>query len=150
MRDADMPRHRNAGANDRLDILGVVFIALAFHHFGISLVHEAPGIFDSLFRRDVEAPIGHVDHAQPIFRSAVDGLRHHHNFVEADRDGALVAEQNHAPCIGDAKDIHAEPVGDDGGAVVIGGELRDRLALLHLGVQRIDGNFFSRRRVCHD
>ena len=136
--------------HDRLDVLGVILVAFALHHFGVGLVHEAAGVLHRLLGRDVEAPVRHVDHAQAELGAAVDRLRHHHDFVEADRDGALVAEQDHAAGVGDAEDVHAEPVGDDRGAIVVGGKLRDRLALLHLRHQRIDGDLFPRRRVGHD
>jgi hypothetical protein len=65
--DADMTLHRNARPHDRFDIFSVIFVTLAFHHFGIGLVHEAAGIGDRLFGRDMETPIGHVDHAQSVF-----------------------------------------------------------------------------------
>jgi hypothetical protein len=61
-----------------------------------------------------------------------------------------MTEQDHASGVGDAKDVDAEPVGDDSGAIVLGSELRDRLALLHFGIQAIDGDFSTRRGVCHD
>ena len=147
--DADVALHRNAGAYDRLDILRVVLVALALHHLGVRLVDEASGILHGLFRRNVEAPIGHVDHPQTVFRSAVDRLGHHHDFVEADAHRALVTKQNHSAGVGDAENVHAQPVGDDRSAVVIGGKLRDRLAPLHFSHQRGDGDFLSRRSISH-
>ena len=142
-RDADVALHRDAGLDDRLDVLGVVLVAFALHHFGIGLVHEAAGVLDRLLLGDVEAPVRHVDHAEPEFRAAVDRLRHDHHFVEADCDGALVSEQDHAAGVGHAQDVHAEAIGDDGGAVVVGRELRDRLAFFHLRHQRVDGHFLT-------
>jgi len=76
--------------------------------------------------------------------------RHHHDFLEADGNGALVTEQDHATGVGDAKNVHAQTVGDDGRAVVIGCKLGDRLAPSHLGLERVDGDLAAFRGVCHE
>ena len=87
-----MALDRNARLHDRFDILGVMPVTFALHYFGVGLVHESAGVGDGLLLGHVEAPIRHVDHAQPVFRAAVDGLRHHHHLVEADGDRALMPE----------------------------------------------------------
>src|SRR5439155_12864004 len=43
-RDADMALHRDAGLDDRLDILGVVPVALAFHHLRAALRDVLGGV----------------------------------------------------------------------------------------------------------
>src|SRR6266849_5859702 len=53
-RDADMALHRDAGLDDRLDVLGVVLVALAFHHLGAALRYVLRGVVHGLLRREVE------------------------------------------------------------------------------------------------
>ena len=140
----------NASADDRLDVRGMVPVAFALHHFCVGFVNEAAGVLDCLLFGHVEAPVRHVHHTQAKFRAAVDRFRHHHDFVEADADCALMTKQDHAAGVGNAEDVHTETIGDHRSAIVIGGELRNRLAFSHLRHQRWDGDFFSRRRVGHD
>ena len=142
-RNADMALHRNTRLDDGLDVFRVVLVALAFHHFRVRFVDEAPGVFDRLFGRDVEAPIGHVDHAQAVLAAPVDGLGHNHDLVEGDGHGALVAEQDHPPGIRHAEDVHAKPVGDHRRAIIVNRHLRDRLSLTHFFLQRADGYLSS-------
>ena len=148
-RDADVPLNRNTGLDDRLDVAGMVLVALALHDLGVGLVHETAGVFDCLVRRDVKAPIGHVDHAQAVLAAAVDRLGHHHDFVEADRDRALVSEQNHPAGVRHAENVHAQAVGHHRGPIVVGRQLRDRLAFPHLLLKRADGYLSSRRCFAH-
>ena len=61
-----------------------------------------------------------------------------------------MTEQDHASGVGDTKDVHAEPITDHSGAIVIGSKLGDRLTLLHFGIQGINSDLPTRRGVCHD
>src|SRR5438094_6146846 len=144
-RDADMALHRDAGLDDRLDILRVVPVALAFHHLGAALRDVLGGVLDRLHRREVEAHVGHVDHAQAVLRAALDRLGHEHHLLERHRGRVLVAEQHHAAGVGDAQDVDADAVRDDRSLVVVDRELHDRLALFHLLHQRRDRDFLARR-----
>src|SRR6266478_1381478 len=142
--DADVALHRDAGLDDRLDVLGVVLITFALHYLGAALRDVLCGVVHGLLRREVEAHVGHVDHAQAVLRAALHRLRHEHHFLERHRGRALVAEQHHAAGVRHAQDVDADAVGDDRGLVVVHRELDDGLAFLHLFHQHGNRHLLAR------
>ena len=78
----DMALHRDARLHDGFDELGVVLIAFAFHDFGAGLRDVLGGVVDRLLRRQVKTHVRHVHHAQPVLRTALDGLRHEQHFLK--------------------------------------------------------------------
>ena len=147
-RDADVSLYRNAGLDDRFDVFRVMLVAFTFHHLGAGLRDILGRVVHCLHRRQMKAHVRHVDHAQTIFRSALDRLRHEHHFLERNRRGVLVTEQHHPAGVGHAQDIDADAIGDDRCFIVVDGELDDRLAFFHLVDERGNRNFLARGLRC--
>ena len=66
-RDPDMTLDRDTGVDDGFDVGGVVAVAFTLHHFGIGLMNETASVFNRLLLGDMEAPVRHINHSQPVF-----------------------------------------------------------------------------------
>jgi hypothetical protein len=149
--NADVALNGDAGFDDRLDVFGMMLVAFALHHFSAALGHVLRGIVHRLLRGQVKAHVGHVDHAQPVLRTALDRLCHEHDLLERHRGSRFVAEENHSARIRHTEDVNAYAVRDDGSLIVVYGELHDGLALLHFFEQHRDRYFpaFLCGLFCH-
>ena len=141
--EAEVAHHRDAGADDARDHLGVLGAALELDRLHPALGDQADGVPDRLVGRSLVRAEGQVPDQVGALRAAGDGGAVVDHLVHGDRERALLPLHHHADRVADQQHLDPGLVEEAREAGVVGGEHGDALArLLHLA-QRVDGDLLQ-------